>query len=248
MSVGRLQRVPLREIWAHEAQNFTTWLSDNLDLLHEVTGLRLSLVEREQRAGAFLADILAEDDNGNLVVIENQLGPTDHDHLGKILTYMSTLGVKTAVWITSAPRVEHEKAVSWLNEISPADTAIFLLKVEAVRIGDSPPAPLFTVIAGPSNEQREIGRTKQEMAERHKLRLAFWKQLLHRAKKEQLSSFERISPQTSNWISAGAGKTGIAYLFVIRMEDAQVEVYIDTGDERENKRIFDALYAQKEKI
>lgn len=249
MNIGRLQRVPLREIWVHEAQSFSTWLSNNLDLLEEVTGLRLSLVEREKRAGAFFADVLAEDDAGNLVVIENQLGATDHDHLGKILTYMSNLDVKIAIWITSSPRVEHEKAVSWLNEISPADTAIFLLKIEAVRIGDSPPAPLFTVIAGPSNEQREIGTTKKEMAERHKLRLEFWKQLLERAKKERrLSLFERISPSTQNWVSAGAGRSGVAFSFVIRMEDAQVEVYIDTGEEKENKRIFDALYAQKEKI
>lgn len=194
MNIGRLQRVPLREIWVHEAQSFSTWLSNNLDLLEEVTGLRLSLVDREKRAGAFFADVLAEDDAGNLVVIENQLGATDHDHLGKILTYMSNLDVKIPIWITSSPRVEHEKAVNWLNEISPADTAIFLLKIEAVRIGDSPPAPLFTVIAGPSNEQREIGTTKKEMAERHRLRLEFWKQLLERAKKSGGSPFLREYP------------------------------------------------------
>ncbi|GBC96746.1 hypothetical protein HRbin16_02555 [bacterium HR16] len=248
MNVGRLQRVPLREIWAHEAQNFTTWLTKNLDILEEVTGLRLSPVEREKRAGAFFADILAEDENGNLVVIENQLGSTDHEHLGKLITYMSNLDVKTAIWIASAPRVEHEKAVNWLNEVSPADTAFFLLKIEAVRIDDSPPAPLFTVIAGPSSEQREIGNARKEFAERHRLRWAFWEQLLDRVRKRELSLFERISPSTQHWISAGAGRSGIGYAFVIRMESAQVEIYIDTGDEDENKRIFDTLRARKEAI
>ncbi|GIV15701.1 MAG: hypothetical protein KatS3mg022_1136 [Armatimonadota bacterium] len=248
MEVGRLKRVPLREIWGRESSGFTKWLSSNLDLIEEVTGLRLSLLEREKKVGSFFADILAEDDESNLVVIENQLEPTDHEHLGKLLTYMSNLDVKTAIWIANTPRLEHEKAVNWLNEISPADTAIFLLRIEAVRIGDSPPAPLFTLIAGPNSEQRSMGKVKKEMAERHRLRRTFWEQLLERAKKSKLSLFERISPSIQNWISAGAGKSGIGYAFVIRMEDAQVEVYIDTGEEAANKRIFDALYAQKEMI
>lgn len=102
---------------AHEARDFTAWLSENLDLLGETLGLQLSLLEREAAVGPFSADILADDGHESLVVIENQLEATDHDHLGN-------LNVKTAVWIAKEPRPEHEKAVHWLNEILPADTAI----------------------------------------------------------------------------------------------------------------------------
>jgi hypothetical protein len=150
MHISRLEPVPLRELWRNETLDFTTWLAENLDFLGETLGMDLSLVEREASAGSFSADILAEDGNGNPVIIENQLERTDHDHLGKLITYLSNLDAKTAFWITSEPRPEHEKAVHWLNEALPADTAFYLVKIEAYRIGDSPPAPLLTVVAGPS--------------------------------------------------------------------------------------------------
>jgi len=246
-NIGRLTRVDLRELWPHEGRDFTTWLSENLDLLGETLGLQLSLVEREASAGPFSADILADDGQGNLVVIENQLEATDHDHLGKLLTYMSNLGAKTAIWVAKEPRIEHEKAVHWLNEMLPADTAIYLLRIEAYRIGDSPAAPLFTVIAGPSSQARQAGEQKKELAERHVLRQEFWRQLLERAK-GKTTLHTRISPRIENWISASAGKSGLSYNYVIRMDNARVELYIDRGDAEENKRIFDALWAHKDTI
>ena len=115
-------------------------------------------------------------------MIENQLEGTNHDHLGKLITYLSNLDAKTAVWITSHPRPEHERAVHWLNEVLPADMAFYLLQIEAYRIGDSAPAPKFTVVAGPTREARPAGEQKNELAERHLLRLEFWKPPLERAR------------------------------------------------------------------
>jgi len=174
--VGRLLRLPLREVWKHEALDFTTWLQDNIDVLNEVIGLTLSNAEREQSAGTFSVDLVAEDETGNPVVIENQLEKSDHDHLGKVITYLTAIGAKSAIWIVADPRPEHVGAISWLNESSSA--AFYLLKVEAVRIGDSPPAPLLTLIVGPSKESRDVGSTKKELAERHLVRRTFWTELL----------------------------------------------------------------------
>ena len=248
MHIDRLKRIPLRELWAHEARDFTTWLSENLDLLGETLGIpQLTLVQREAAAGVFSADILADDGQERLIVIENQLEGTNHDHLGKLITYLSNLDAKIAVWVTSAPRPEHERAVHWLNEILPADMAFYLLQIEAYRIGDSAPAPKFTVVAGPTREARQAGEQKKELAERHLLRMEFWKQLLERARvRTQLHA--RRSPSTDNWISTSAGRGGFEYNYAIRMEDAQVEVYIDRGDAEQNKQIFDALYEHKTEI
>jgi hypothetical protein len=204
-------------------------------------------VQREAAAGVFSADILADDGRDHLVVIENQLEGTNHDHLGKLITYLSNLDAKTAVWITSHPRPEHERAVHWLNEVLPADMAFYLLQIEAYRIGDSAPAPKFTVVAGPTREARQAGEQKNELAERHLLRLEFWKQLLERAR-SRTPLHARIAPGTENWINASAGKSGLAYTYAIRMEDAQVEFYIDRGNADQNKRIFDALYTRKAEI
>ena len=105
----------------------------------------------------------------------------------------------------------------------------------------------MTIVAGPSLESKQVGGQKKELAERHLLRMEFWKQLLDRTKgKTRL--FERISPGKNNWVGTSAGKSGIAYNFVIRMDDAQVELYIDRGQTEENKRIFDALFLKKTEV
>jgi hypothetical protein len=247
MVISRLTKVPLRELWRHEAHSFTHWMSENLDFLSETLGFQLTLVEREAAAGAFSADIRAEDPQGNYVIIENQLEKTDHDHLGKLITYMSNLEAKTAIWITSDPRPEHETAVHWLNETLPADTSFYLIKIEAYKIDGSDPAPLLTVVAGPSLESKQVGMQKKELAERHVLRLEFWKQLIEQAK-TKTPSFANRSPSKDNWISASAGKSGFNYAYVIRMDDAQVELYIDRGEGETNKQLFDKLFARKEQI
>ena len=97
--IGKLERLPLREVWKHEAQDFTTWLEENIEILNESLDLSLSGAEREKRAGTLNVDLIAEDDAGNPVVIENQLEKSNHDHLGKLITYMSVIGSKTAIWI-----------------------------------------------------------------------------------------------------------------------------------------------------
>ena len=216
-------------------------------MLSEVLGFDLSSVEREQSVGTFSVDLVGENSSGDPVVIENQLERSDHDHLGKLITYLSGLEAKTAVWIVSDPRPEHVRAIGWLNESSSA--SFFLLKVEAVRIGESPPAPLLTLIVGPSEESRGVVETKKELAERYVLRRRFWTRLLELAK-SKTTLHANISPGRENWISTGAGKAGLAFNYVIRQHDSQVELYIDRGKdlEEENLRIFAQLCQHQPKV
>jgi hypothetical protein len=119
-NISKLQRVPLREVWKHEAYDFTQWLQDNLDVLNGILNIDLVSAEREQAAGAFSVDLVAETDNGDTVVIENQLEKSNHDHLGKLITYFSALTAKIGIWIVSDPRPEHVGAIAWLNEATDA--------------------------------------------------------------------------------------------------------------------------------
>jgi hypothetical protein len=137
--VGKLDPVELREVWSKEAKDFTTWLLNNGDILSEQIGVELTVLEREKSVGTFSVDLMGEDKNGHPVIIENQLEKTDHDHLGKILTYLSNLNAKTAIWITSDPRPEHITAMNYLNEVVPDDTNFYLVRVQAFRIGESEP-------------------------------------------------------------------------------------------------------------
>lgn len=245
--VGRISRVPLREVWKHEALDFTTWLEHNVDLLNEVLDLKLENVEREQAAGAFSVDLVAEDDTGSPVIIENQLERSNHDHLGKLLTYLTALEAKAAIWIVSDPRPEHVRVLTWLNESSPA--SFYLLKVEAIRIGCSEPAPLLTAIVRPSPDSADIGATKHELAGRYKLRYAFWTSLLERAS-QRTSLHAGRSPTKYHWIGTGSGKSGLMFSYVVHKHDGQVELYIDRGPDQqdENLAIFDELEAKREDI
>jgi hypothetical protein len=249
VTIGKLEKVPLRDLWKHEEYDFSAWLNDNLDRLSDALGVQLLEPEKEVGAGTFEVDLVAEDADSNRVVIENQLEPTDHDHLGKLITYLTNLDAKTAIWIAHQPRPEHIKAVGWLNEITPDDISFYLVQLDAYRIGESPPAPLFTVIVGPSRESKGFGQQKKDLAERHILRLRFWEGLLAKAKAQGVLTHAGRSPGKDSWLAASAGKAGLSLTYSIwKKDDSAVELYIDTGDQTENKQIFDTLLSQKAAI
>jgi len=245
--VGRLEPVPLRDVWAKEARDFTTWLSNNLDILSEYLSLELTAIETEKSVGPFAADILAEDRDGFHVVIENQIEKTDHDHLGKLITYLSNLDAKTAIWITSDPRPEHVRAIEYLNEVVPEDTNFFLIQIKAFKIGGSEPAPYFNVVAGPSIEVKSRGEIKKEFAEKDQRRLEFFRQLLELSN-SRTPLFKNVSPAGyQSWVNAGAGKAGLAWDYVVRRHDARVDLFLWLDAETNLKR-FNILKAKKEEI
>lgn len=245
--IQKITRIPLRDAFKHEALDFTRWLEENIEVLNDCLDVTLSNAQREKTAGAFSVDIVAEDESGGRIIIENQLEKSDHDHLGKVITYLVALEAKAAVWIVADPRPEHVSAITWLNESTTAN--FYLLKLEAVRIGDSAPAPLLTRIVGPSDETKAVAKAKQDLALQHEIKKAFWEGLLNHAKtKTRLHA--GVSPNNLSWISAGAGKTGFSFVYTLWEHRASAELYIDRGKgyERENTEIFRALEAQKEKI
>ena len=246
--IGKIEKVPLREVWKNEATDFTTWLFDNLEILGEELDMDLTPDEKEKRVGSFSADITAENDAGQKVVIENQLEKTNHDHLGKMLTYVTNLGAKVAIWISNDPRPEHQAAIEWLNETG-SDILFYLVKIEAYRIGTSEPAAKFTIITGPSEKTEIVGGEKKEMAEKHKLRYDFWNTLLERSK-EKTNLHRNISPSVHHWISASSGVRGLGFAYVVTSKSVQTELYIDRGKECDevNKQIFDQLFSHKDEI
>lgn len=248
MTIGKIQRVGLRKVWKHEARDFTTWIEENVDVINDSLDLNLVSLDREQSAGKFSVDLVGEDKAGNVVVIENQLERSDHDHLGKIITYLTALEAKTAIWIVSDPRPEHVKAIAWLNESS--SEAFYLVKVEAIKIGDSPWAPLLTLITGPSEEAIKMGQTKKEVAERYQIRERFWSQLLEQAN-HKTKLHANISPGRYSWVGTSAGLlNGLGLNYSVRRNDAQVELYIDADRDSGagNRKILEQLMSKQSKI
>ncbi len=244
-SIGRLERVPLRTVWKHEAYDFTQWLQENVDVLNEALNISLVNIDREQAAGAFSIDLVAEDENGNKVIIENQLEKSNHDHLGKLITYLTAINARTAIWIVSEPRPEHVAAITWLNDSNAA--RFYMEKVEAVRISSSPPAPLLTVIVGPSEDQSDVVKANREFAERYDIRERWWKMLVTRP---DAKLHAHITPGIYSWIGTSAGIRGLGLNYTVNQDNSGAELYIDRGKDQDadNKSAFDQLYAHKDAI
>lgn len=245
--VGKIERVRIRDIFKFEDRHFTTWMEENIEALNEQLGLQLTCTARELRVGTFSLDIEAEDADGRRVIIENQLEKSDHDHLGKLITYLSNLDASAAIWITTEPRPEHITAIAWLNESYAAD--FYLIKLEGIRIGNSEPAPLFTQIVGPSEESKDVGAIKKEDAERHHLRREFWASLQKRLKgKTNLHS--NLTPTKDSWWATTSGVPGIVLLYNIFKDSWGVELCVDHGKktEEENHQVFESIQSHQSEI
>ncbi|HAW73242.1 MAG TPA: DUF4268 domain-containing protein [Flavobacteriales bacterium] len=248
MQIGKIRKVPLREIWRREDSDFSAWLEENIDYLNDIFEFDISVESREEAVGPFRVDLWGEDNFGQRVIIENQLERTDHDHLGKVITYLTNLGANRAVWIAKEPRKEHIRAIEWLNEITPDDTSFYLVKVEAIRIGDHPvAAPQFTIVQGPSVESKQIGAEKKEFAKRHQIRLDFWKEFIEEMNGTS-NLCSNLSPSKDNWLGIALGWSGVSINCVVSKNYARTEVYINRGDIDENKRVFDFLADRKNDI
>ena len=249
--IGHLETVEPRKIFPNEAGDFTTWLEEHIEVLGDRLGLTLSNAEREQAVGSFSVDLRAEDGDGRLVVIENQLERTDHTHLGQVLTYLVNLEAKIAIWVSPDPRPEHVRVVQWLNEITPADVTFYLVRVEAVRIGDSLPAPLFIPLVAPSEEARVVGSKKKELTQQQVLWHEFWAQLVDRSR-GRTNLFVNAPLKTSNYFSIRTSWSGLWYYIFSRYKNGDVEVMLEVyrgrAKKEENEAIFDQLSKQRKEI
>jgi hypothetical protein len=203
--LGRLERLPAREVWKHEALDFTPWLRENIDQLGEALGLEIGNdVQSEVAVGVFYADLLGVDSGSHAaILIENQLEPTDHSHLGQLLTYAGGLDSRTLVWVSPDVREEHRQALTWLNENTNADVRLFGVEIELLRIDGSVPAPHFKVVAAPNEWQkvrraRAVGSVPLPASDRAERYRAFWAQLLRELAQRQ-SCARRC---TSTWAIA----------------------------------------------
>ena len=246
--IGKIERLTsLRDVWKHEALNFTTWMVDNIDVLSEAIGLDLQDAQREQAVGDFSADLVAQDENGHTVVIENQLEKSDHNHLGKLMTYLAALDAGVGVWIVSEPRPEHTNAINWLNKSRLAN--FYLVKAEAIRIGSSEPACLFTLITGPSEETAKAGDTKEDIADRFAVRRRFWTSLLGRAR-PRTRLYSTVSPTKDNWLSVASGVPGLSFNITIKEHAATAQLVIDRGknSDAENRAILEQIKARRAEV
>ena len=249
MAIGKLEEVDIRELWKHEQYDFSEWLSkkENIENLNDILGLTLVDISKETYVGSYRCDLFAKDETtGIKVIIENQLEMSNHDHLGKIITYASGLDAKVVVWIVKEAREEHRSAIEWLNNNTNSNINFFLIEIHAYKIGNSDNAPMFQGIDQPNDfiKNNKSINSNDTMNKSQSQRLEFWNQfnnvLIERGK-----PFNVRKATTDHWynVAIGTSDAHIDITLVNKDSVIGVELYIT-----DNKELFDKLYQKKAEI
>ena len=252
--LGTLSPVGVRDVWSGESREFTPWLAENADLLGEALGMDLAHEQTEAAVGRYSADLVfREASRDELVVVENMFGPTDHDHLGKLITYAAGLGASYAVLISPEFRDEHRSALTWLNSVSADDFGFFGVVLEAWRIDGSRPAPRLRVEVQPDDWSRSVRATNSGSSERERTYQRFWDEFLPAFRDRYPGWTRTASPGKRHWMSFPSSRSSLfRYSAAFCRPDGRcrlrAEAYIDTGDAQTTKAAFDDLHRRKERM
>lgn len=256
--LGKFEKVELREVWENEPEDFSPWVVDNIGELAKAINVdfdSIKIEETETRVGKYWADITGKFNNGTEtanIVIENQLTKSDHDHLGKIITYASGLDAKLVIWICKDAEDEHRAAVDWLNKNTKGDVSFFLIKIGLWKIDDSKPAARFEVVCQPNEWEKAIQKSPSQSTETTGTRLAqldFWQefQIFLEDKSE---AFKRVfkykipAAMGYNWYSFhfSPGKAFVGCVVSFAKDTIRCDLYIET------KERYARLFQKKDEI
>ena len=237
--LGKLKEVSIRDVWPHEQFDFSKWLSqeENIQELGDTLNLSLTDIETEKFVGSYRCDILGKDElTGKIVLIENQLEPTNHDHLGKIITYASGLDASVVIWIVESARDEHASAIEWLNKHTSDDLAFFLVEVHAYTIGDSLPAPYFKIIEQPNDFTKTVKSISKsgDLSETQEARLDFWTKF-NDVLEANGKPFNKRKASTDHWYEVAVGTSQGHISIDLVNKEHRVRVGFWIGD---NKELF----------
>lgn len=248
--LGKMTRITdLRSVWPHEANDFTKWLAkeENLALLSDAIDIELELEERESSVGSFNVDLYAKEVGTNRrAIIENQLEDTNHDHLGKLITYASGKDAEIIVWVVKRARDEHRQAIEWLNQHTDSNIGFFLLEIELWQIGNSEKAPRFNIVEKP-NDWTKTMKTIDGLSDTDLLKLDFWTSFndAMRNNNDFTRHFRLRKPCPQHWydLSIGSSAYHIALSFYTKKQQISVEIYIN-----DDKELFDHFKKYKNEI
>lgn len=245
--LGQLIDVDPREVWENEEKDFTPWVAENVDRLTEAIGIQFTVEQTEKRVGSYELDIFGRVDGSDApVIIENQLGTTDHKHLGQLLTYAAGLDAAVVIWIAANVTDEHRAAIDWLNKSTIDGVSFFLVRPEVVQIDNSKPAVKFVLEASPSEFKRELrNAVGQDERPSHQFRRKFWGDLLVYLESKGHKWAQGRHASTEPWISSPIGKASARVNVSMAMKSRmRVEIYCNDKD----KGVFEALQDHKDEI
>lgn len=250
VEVAELEAVPLRSVWPDEARDFTPWLADHPHLLGRELQMDLELEGKEVAVGPFSADAVFLDTNtGQRVVVENLSETTDHDHLGKLITYAAALEAPWAVLVAREFRPEHRSALTWLNSIAGEGSGFFGIEVHTVRIADSPTAVRLDMVVKPDDFSRRVRAGAQAVSETKKRYTEWWAAFLPEFHAAHPGWSTAHKPSYANWMNFPSGRGGVHYTLNFAYPTGAsnyslcAQVYMADGES-----VYPALEAQRSVI
>lgn len=248
MKLGKIKFVDLREVWPNEAQSFTPWLEANPSELGDLLGMDLEFV-REKSVGKFSLDLFGTDlQTGRKLVVENQLEPSNHSHLGQLLTYAGGIEPSIIVWVAKSIREEHRAALEWLNSVTNSETMFFGVEVKAIRIEDSVPAPWLDIVVEPNTWSKVVKENNSGFeSEREKAYSQFWQSFIDAYQTEFPELASRLA-WGRTWFPTGAGVSGVNLNLVFTPQGLRVEIYFGSSDAELNASRFNLALGKKEEI
>ena len=250
--IATLEKIPIRDVWPDEAKDLTPWLAENPLLLSEALGMDLELEGKEMAVGRFSADLVYRDlGSDSRVVVENMIAETDHDHVGKLITYGAGLDANYVVLLAECFRPEHRTALTWLNTISEDGFGFFGLALEVFRIEDSNPAPSLRTVVQPDDWHRTVKSAKNQLTESEQSYLGFWSEFLPDFHKAHPGWSKATKAQRFSSASFPSGRSDVRVNAAFCHPDEyrlRAEIYIDGGDAESNLNLFNELHAHKIRI
>jgi hypothetical protein len=247
-NVSRIHEHDLRSVWENEERDFTRWLTENIDLLASELGIEIEDARAEEAVGDFSADIVAREMNtGETVVIENQYNRTNHDHLGKLLTYSSGKNAGFTMWLAEEFRPEHRSVLEWLNETGPKGAKFFAIKPRVVSIERADERGFeFEVVVEPNEWEREV--STESLSDLERSYRQFFAEMVE-AYSQRRPTWYKLKPGPRNYLTFSAGIGGVRFGWVFHQgPEFSVELYISTSDKERNEEIYEALKRDRTEI
>jgi hypothetical protein len=249
-NLSRITKVNPRDIWKHEALDFTKWLSkeENISVLCEELGIEIENIKAEAAAGRYNVDIIGDESySKRKVIIENQLEPTDHKHLGQILTYASAYDAALIIWVVTDYTEEHRQAIDWFNRNIAVGISFFLVQIEVYKIENSSPAPKFNIICEPNDWGKTIKKSENgdAFSELKLQQQEFWEVMKEYASSISTSLNYSRPPKPQHWyeMALGTSKCCISLTQNSQKKYVGCELYIWSDSD-----LFKKLFSQKNQI
>lgn len=252
VSLSKLKALPITDVWPTEAYHFTPWLLDNGESLSELLGIDIELEAREYKVGRFSLDLFGREvSTGNPVIIENQFGPTDHGHLGQLLTYVGGTKPATIVWTAEVFREEHRAALDWLNEHTDPDVRFFGVKIGAVTIEGAAPgliAPSLELVVKPNDWEKQV-RAASAVSAGTSATNALYREFWTRFKAHTTGKgWSNAEPPAANYWYMPSGKSGVVWGVSFAQFGCRSELYFEDPDPTVNSNRWKQLQQQESAI